>query len=99
MHISPSKFQPVAADDVASTLADVAVSKPKNGAVELAGPEVSSFAEFVQSFLAAKGDQRKVIADPSATYFGAVLSERELVPAPDAETYSTTFAEWLAAAK
>jgi hypothetical protein len=40
-----------------------------------------------------------VVVDPGATYFGAVLSERELVPAPDAETYSTTFAEWLAAAK
>jgi uncharacterized protein YbjT (DUF2867 family) len=56
VHMSPSKFQPVAADDVAATLADIATAQPKNGVVELAGPEVSGMAEFIQSFLSSKGD-------------------------------------------
>lgn len=97
VHISPSKFQPVAADDVASTLADVAVSKPKNGAVELAGPEASSFAEFVQSFLAAKGDARKVIPDPGARYFGALLDENGLAPVAQFIPGKTHFADWIRA--
>lgn len=95
IHVSTSKFQPVAADDVAATLADVAVHSPKNAAVELAGPEASSFAEFMQTFLAAKGDQRKVIADPGATYFGAVLDENGLAPMAQFIPGKTRFAEWL----
>ena len=70
--MSPSKFQPVAADDVAATLAEIATAQPKNGVVELAGPEASSMAEFIQSFLSSIGDKRKVIPDPDAKYFGAV---------------------------
>src|SRR4051794_31804260 len=73
VHLSPSKFQPVAAVDVAATLAEIATAQPKNGIVELAGPEACGMAEFVQSFLSAMGDGRKVIPDPDAKYFGAVL--------------------------
>jgi uncharacterized protein YbjT (DUF2867 family) len=97
VHISTSKFQPVAADDVASTLADVAQASPRNGAVELAGPDVSSLAEFVQSFLAAKGDARKVIADPAAGYFGAVLDENGLAPVAQFIPGKTHFADWVRA--
>jgi uncharacterized protein YbjT (DUF2867 family) len=64
VHMSPSKFQPVAADDVAATLAEIATAPPQNGVVELAGPEASGMAEFIQSFLKSKGDQRNVIPDP-----------------------------------
>jgi len=95
VHLSTSRFQPVAADDVASTLADVATSSPKNGAVELAGPDVSSIAEFMQSFLAAKGDKRKVIADPGARYFGAVLDQNGLAPIAQFIPGKTRFADWV----
>ncbi len=97
VHVSTSKFQPVAADDVASTLANVAVSTPKNGAVELAGPEVTSFAEFMRTFLAAKGDQREVIPDPDARYFGAVLDEHGLAPVAQFIPGKTRFADWVRA--
>ena len=66
VYMSPSKFQPVAADDVAATLVEIATAQPKNGVVELAGPEASSMAEFIQSFLSSIGDERKVIPDPDA---------------------------------
>ena len=80
VHLSPSKFQPVAADDVAATLAEIATAQPKNGVVELAGPDAFSMAEFIQSFLSSVGDKRKVVPDPDAKYFGAVLDKDGLAP-------------------
>ena len=80
VHMSPGKFQPVAADDVAATLAKIAIAQAKNGVVELAGPEASSMAEFIQSFLSSIGDARKVVSDPDAKYFGAVLDKDGLAP-------------------
>lgn len=94
VHMSPSKFQPVAADDVAATLADIATAQPKNGVVELAGPEVSGMAEFIQSFLSSKGDGRKVIPDPDAKYFGAVLDKDGLAPTGKFIAGATSFADW-----
>jgi uncharacterized protein YbjT (DUF2867 family) len=87
--MSPSKFQPVAA-----TLAEIATAQPKNGVVELAGPEASSMAEFIQSFLSSIGDERKVIPDPDAKYFGAVLDKDGLAPSGQFMAGPTRFAHW-----
>ena len=92
--MSPSKFQPVAADDVAATLAEIATAQPKNGVVELAGPEASSMAEFIQSFLSSRGDERKVIPDPDAKYFGAVPDKDGLAPSGQFIAGPTRFADW-----
>jgi uncharacterized protein YbjT (DUF2867 family) len=78
LRASPALFQPIAADDVAATLATVGVSPPVNGIVEVAGPERVRLAELVQRFLIKTGDSRQVLADSSAHYFGAVLSDRSL---------------------
>ena len=94
VYMSPSKFQPVAADDVASTLAEIATAQPKNGVVELAGPEASSMAEFIQSFLSSFGDERKVVPDPHAKYFGAVLDKDGLAPSGQFIAGATRFADW-----
>ena len=94
VHMSPAKFQPVAADDVAATLAEIATAPPKNGVVELAGPEASSMAEFVQSFLSSIGDARKVVPDPDAKYFGAVLDKDGLAPTGKFVAGSIRFADW-----
>jgi uncharacterized protein YbjT (DUF2867 family) len=94
VYLSPSKFQPVAADDVAATLANIATAAPKNGAVELAGPEASSLVEFIQSYLSSKGDVRKVIPDPDAKYFGAVLDKDGLAPVAQFIPGPTRFADW-----
>jgi uncharacterized protein YbjT (DUF2867 family) len=94
VYMSPSKFQPVAADDVAATLAEIATAQPKNGIVELAGPEACSMAEFIQSFLSAMGDERKVIPDPNATYFGAVLDKDGLAPSGQFIAGPTRVADW-----
>ena len=97
VYMSPSKFQPVAADDVAATLAEIATAQPKNGVVELAGPEASSMTEFIQSFLSSIGDERKVIADPDAKYFGAILDQDGLAPSGEFIAGPTRFADWVRA--
>jgi uncharacterized protein YbjT (DUF2867 family) len=94
VHMSSCKFQPVAADDVAATLTEIATGRPKNGVLELAGPDASSMAEFIQSFLSLKGDKRKVIADPKAKYFGAVLDKDGLAPSGQFIAGATRFADW-----
>ena len=94
VHMSPGKFQPVAADDVAATLAKIAIAHPKNGVVELAGPEASSMAEFIRSFLSSISDARKVVSDPDAKYFGAALDKDGLAPSGQFIAGPTRIADW-----
>lgn len=80
VRVADAPMQPLAADDVAAALADVAVGLPTNAILELAGPERQSMAAFVQMALAAVGDKRTVVADPQARYFGTLLDARGLAP-------------------
>ena len=89
-------FQPMAADDVAAALCEVAIGSPINGTVEIAGPELFRFDDVIRHALSAGHDSREVVADPHATYFGAELNERTLIPAADARRGSTRFDDWLA---
>src|ERR1700740_1157233 len=70
VRVSPGLFQPIAADDVAPVVADVALAAPRNGIVEIAGPERAPFNEIVARYLKAVGDKREVVMDPEARYFG-----------------------------
>ncbi len=88
-------MQPIAADDVAAQLADVAVSEPKNDMLEIAGPEQIRQDELVRRFLSATGDARKVITDDHARYYGVELNDQSLVPGPNPRLGSIRFAEWL----
>src|SRR5256886_3029703 len=73
VRLSPALVEPVVSDDVAAALADIAVEKPLNGTVELAGPEPIRLDELVRRFLSANGDARKVTTDVHALYFGTEL--------------------------
>jgi uncharacterized protein YbjT (DUF2867 family) len=95
VRLSPALVQPESADDVASTLADVAVGAPLNDTVELAGPEAFPLNEIAGRFLRANGDPRQVTADVYARYFGAQLEERTLTPGGDARIAPTRFEDWL----
>ena len=95
VRISPGLFQPIAADDVAAIVADVALAAPRNGIIEIAGPERAPFNEFVARYLKAVGDPRKVVSDAEALYYGGRVEERSLVPLGEARLGGIGFDEWL----
>jgi uncharacterized protein YbjT (DUF2867 family) len=95
VRLSPGLFQPIAADDVAAIVADVALAAPRNGIVEIAGPERAPFNEIVARYLKAIGDPRQVVRDREARYFGGRVEERSLVPLGDARLGRIGFDEWL----
>jgi uncharacterized protein YbjT (DUF2867 family) len=88
-------IQPMAAEDVASALADVTVRRPVNGLIEVAGPEQFRLDELIRNTLRERHDPREVITDPHAPYYGAELHERSLVPAAGARLAETRFHDWL----
>ncbi len=96
VRVAPVLIQPVAADDVATAVGRTAVGDPVNGIVEVAGPETFRLDELIARGLKAKNDSRHVVADPTARYFGALLSERQLLPGQDASIGTTTLTDWLA---
>src|SRR5215472_1583897 len=95
VRLSPGLFQPIAADDVAPIVAEVALAAPRNGIVEIAGPERAPFNEIVARYLKAVGDQREVVRDPEALYFGGRVEERSLVPLGEARLGHIGLDEWL----
>ncbi|HXI20899.1 MAG TPA: SDR family oxidoreductase [Gemmatimonadales bacterium] len=92
VRVPPVLFQPIAAADVAKAVAKTAVGKPFNGVIELGGPQQFRFDEVIRQALTARKDPRRVVADPKARYFGALLSERSLVPDAGAQLGETTLA-------
>lgn len=95
VRLAPAFFQPMAAIDVATAVAQAAVSSPVNGIVEVAGPELFRLDELVRLDLSARHDPRAVITDPQARYFGAELHVCTLVPGEHARLGQTHFADWL----
>jgi uncharacterized protein YbjT (DUF2867 family) len=96
VRIAPVAFQPMASADVARAVADAAVAPPVNGAIETAGPERLRFDEVIRETLAAKGDPRQVVADPSAPYFGQVMNDETVVPIGDYRPGEIRLADWRA---
>jgi uncharacterized protein YbjT (DUF2867 family) len=95
VRLAPVFIQPMAADDVAKAVGRIAVGTPVNGIVEVAGPEQFRLDELIRDGLKARQDPREVVADPQSRYFGAMLSERTLVPADGARLGEISFQEWL----
>src|SRR4029453_10212962 len=95
VRLSPGLFQPIAADDVAPLVAEVALAAPRNGIVEIAGPERAPFHDIIARYLQAGGDPRQVVRDPEARYFGGRVEEHSLVPLGDARLGRIGLDEWL----
>lgn len=94
--LSHALIQPIAADDVATAVAQAAVSEPTNAIIEVAGPEVFSLDDLIRTGLRIQGDPRQVVADPDARYFGIRLDERTLLPGDGAAAFETRFEDWIA---
>jgi uncharacterized protein YbjT (DUF2867 family) len=88
-------IQPMAAEDVANAVGDVAMGSPTNGIVEVGGPQQFRLDELVRQYLVASKDSREVVTDPHARYYGVEVSERTLVPDAGARLGQTRFEIWL----
>jgi len=96
IRLSPALFQPIASDDAVTALAEVALTTPVNGTVEVAGPEAMPLDELVRRFLRATQDTRKVVPDVHARYFGDVLDDQSLTPGKNPRLGAIRFEDWLA---
>jgi uncharacterized protein YbjT (DUF2867 family) len=94
VRMAPVSFQPIASDDIARVVADVAMGAPLNGRVEAGGPDRVPMDAFFRDALAAWNDPREVVTDPHARYFGTELSERSLVPGDDAILGEIRYRDW-----
>jgi uncharacterized protein YbjT (DUF2867 family) len=95
VRMSPALHQPIASDDVAAAVADIAIKPPVNGTIEIAGPDRVPLDELVRRFLTATRDPRTVIADSRAGYFGIAVDDQSLTPGANARISSTRFEDWL----
>lgn len=92
----PSRLmQPIAAKDVAAVMTETALAAPRNGIVDLAGPEPIRMNALVGRFLTARHDTRQVVTDENTGYFGTPVDDRSLVPEKDSILGQTRFADWL----
>jgi len=95
VRLPPVLFQPIAAEDVASAVAEAALAEPVNDTIEIAGPDTFTLPEAIRQVLAQDGDPRKVIVDPAADYYGSKVTERTLVPGAGARLGATKLDWWL----
>jgi uncharacterized protein YbjT (DUF2867 family) len=95
VRVPPALMQPIAADDVAAAVADVALAKPLGGTFDLAGPEPIRQDDLVRRFLKATGDARTVITDPKALYYGITVNDQSLTAGDHPRLGSTRFKDWL----
>jgi uncharacterized protein YbjT (DUF2867 family) len=95
VRLPPALMQPIAADDVAAVVADVALAEPLNGTFELAGPESIRQDDLVRQFLTATGNARTVITDPKALYSGITVNDQSLTPGENPRLGTTRFSDWL----
>lgn len=94
VHAPDALIQPIAAADVAAEVAKVAVAGPRNGIVNIGGPDKIPFADLARSVLARQGKVLPVVVDQQATYFGTRLQETSLVTGDGAVLAPTRFADW-----
>jgi uncharacterized protein YbjT (DUF2867 family) len=95
VRLSTGLMQLVAADDVAATVAELATGAPV-GRVELGGPEALGVDAWARRLFAATGDERTVVGDPHARYFGTELHGGELTPGDGARIGAIDFDSWFA---
>jgi uncharacterized protein YbjT (DUF2867 family) len=96
VRLSTGLMQLVAVDDVAATVAELATAPPVGGRVELGGPEALGVDAWARRLFALTGDERTVVGDPHARYFGTELHGGELTPGDGARIGATDFDSWFA---
>jgi uncharacterized protein YbjT (DUF2867 family) len=96
LHAPDARIQPIAGDEVAAEVAKITTSAPRNGHIDIGGPDKMSFADLARAVLDARGDSRPVVVTSEATYFGIPVNDNSLVTGEDAVIARVRFADWLA---
>ncbi len=79
VRVPPVRVQPIAADDAAALLAQVALRDPANAVVEVAGPNIYALPDLATQMLTGDEDYRPVLVDAEARFFGARIADAALV--------------------
>ncbi len=95
VNVSTIEYQPIAAEDVVNLVIQFALAKPKNGTVEIAGPERAPMTEFVQRYLDAKGDSKVVVSDDENKYMFFDIPKDGLVPLGKFHAGQIDFDTWM----
>jgi Predicted nucleoside-diphosphate-sugar epimerases len=95
IRLSSVLMQPIAAEDVAAAVVDVALGQPVNGLIEVAGPDQIRQDELVRQYLSATSDPRKVVTDDKPLYYGIEVNDQSLVPGPNPRLGKVHFKDWL----
>jgi uncharacterized protein YbjT (DUF2867 family) len=96
VRVSNVLMQPIAAEDIAAAVAKVALQPPKNGYINVAGPDRLTQDELAREFLKARNDPRQVVTDPTLGYYGGQVPENALVPDHPDVLGPMHFSDWLA---
>ncbi|MFJ9417148.1 SDR family oxidoreductase [Streptomyces sp. NPDC101227] len=94
VRLPATPIQPIASKDVARAVAEVAVGTPLRGIHKVAGPEVFPLDELGRITLSCKGDNRKVVTDPTAGMFAVVKGD--VLTDMNAHLAPTRYTDWLA---
>lgn len=89
------RSQPVAAEEVAAHLLDVADDSPQGLAPDIAGPEVLLVADMIRQFIQHEGGRSRVVSVPFPGGFGTAMRDGTLLPGPGAILGRQTYSAWL----
>jgi uncharacterized protein YbjT (DUF2867 family) len=95
VRLPSAMMQPIVSDDVATIVAEIAVGKPLNATIDIAGPDQIRMDDLVRRFLSATRDTREVITDNRAYYYGMEVNDQSLTPDSPARLGKTHFGDWL----
>jgi uncharacterized protein YbjT (DUF2867 family) len=94
VRVAPARVHPIAAGDTAAALAEIAMIRPSNGTIEIAGPDSFKLDQLVRIYMSATNDRRRVISDPEALYFGTKLNDETLMAGGNPRFGHTDFDSW-----
>lgn len=89
------RSQPLAAEDVAKRLVEIAEAGPQGNARDIAGPREERMANLTRSWWAQRGERGRIVEFPLPGGFGRALRTGGVLPGPDADLSTQTFGEWL----
>jgi len=79
VRVPDALIQPIHAEKVVAEVARAAEADPLNDFVNVGGPQKISFEQMARDSLARRGEDKPVVVDPTAKYFGTAVDDRSLV--------------------